>query len=112
MQLNYMAVPGAPTPYDVRIRRIERAVAEEYNIPVEDLHRQNKGLKYSIPRGVAMYLIRQVKKPGGKPVSVVEISARYNMHHTSVLYQLSRVKNDIKYTPGYAERLQKLKGLI
>lgn len=79
-----------PHKENITIETIQKVVAEEYNISIQEL--TGKGRKKNIitARQIAMYLCQQLTE-----FSTTEIGNRFGKNHTTVMYSCEEVKNDI-----------------
>jgi hypothetical protein len=74
------AGPSSPRKSDYEI--IGQIVAEAFGIPPEQLYNLNRRVRYTFPRQVAMYLMRETTSR-----SATEIARHYGLRdHTTVLY--------------------------
>ena len=74
------------------IQKIQKIVAEEYQINVDDMKSKKRTNNIAFPRQVAMYLIRELTDS-----SLPQIGRYFgNRHHTTVKYACEKIENDIK----------------
>lgn len=66
-------------------RHVHRAVAETFELSLEDLMRRTREPKYAHPRQIAMAISHRML---GK--SLVEIGRRMGRHHTTVMHACSK----------------------
>ncbi len=95
---------SAPHKENITIETIQKVVAEEYNISIQEL--TGKGRKKNIitARQIAMYLCQQLTE-----FSTTEIGNRFGKNHTTVMYSCEEVKNDIS---SDSKTDYKIQGLI
>lgn len=76
------------TPVDVYIARIQRRVAEFYQIPEDEMTGQSRVARIAFPRQVAMYLARQLTNH-----STTEIGLAFGgRDHSTVLHAVNAVR--------------------
>jgi len=93
-----------PEPDQLTPERIIAMVAERYGVAVEALSGKRRTRKLTVPRQVAMYLMRQLTD-----LSLVEIGRYFSgRDHTTVLHACSRVGEMTTADNAFAERLNNL----
>lgn len=73
------------------LERIQKKVAEYYNIHVSDLLSNKRPKNIAVPRMIAMYLSRKLTNH-----SLPEIGREFSRNHATVLHADKRIKNTIK----------------
>lgn len=75
------------------IADVQRAVAEAYAVPVEDLLDHRRDAKLAHPRQIAMYLARKATRH-----SSVVIGRHFRRDHSTVLYAVQKVERKTRDT--------------
>lgn len=71
------------------IAAIKRAVAYFFGMPVEELHHNNTTRAVTVPRQIAMYLIKQMTD-----ASLPEIGRRFGgKHHSTVMRGIAKIED-------------------
>jgi chromosomal replication initiator protein len=88
----------------VSVERIQRCVAEHYNLKVADLKARNNARAIAFPRQVAMYLC---KKPTDS--SFPDIGRRFGgKHHSTVIHSVRKIGNEAARSDDLNRVLAKL----
>ncbi|MCB1050247.1 MAG: chromosomal replication initiator protein DnaA [Acidobacteria bacterium] len=75
--------------------KIQRFVADRFNLTIKDLCSKNNSKRISQPRQIAMYLTRTLTG-----MSLPEIGLAFgNKHHSTVLYSIQKVEKEITDNP-------------
>jgi chromosomal replication initiator protein len=97
-QMNHMEITLASTQQclkqfiDMQVRKvtieaIQRAVAENFGMRVNDLKQKNNSRNVVVPRQIAMYLAKQMTES-----SLPEIGRQFgNKHHTTVMHSIAKI---------------------
>lgn len=85
------------------IANIKRAVADYYDITIEELESRRRVRKYSRPRMVAMYLARDMTA-----FSYPQLGEKFDRDHTTVLHAVEFVGNEISLYNDLEELRRKL----
>ena len=84
---------------------VRSRVAEAWGVSPEGLQSQKRTKDLTIPRQVAMYLIKEFF-----PVSLVEIGKLFGgRDHSTVIHSISKVEEEIRQDPVFAERVQEIR---
>lgn len=101
--LEDLAVCAAAAP--VTVQKIQRAVARQFEVSVDDMVSARRTRNVLVPRQVAMYLARFLT-----PRSLPEIGHRFgNRDHTTVLHAISRVDQLIRRDADLAKIVTSLR---
>lgn len=73
---------------------VMRAVAEYYDVSVEDLKSNKRQRSISVPRQVSMYLCREVAG-----ASLITIGKAFNRDHSTVMHGCDKVEEEMKVSP-------------
>lgn len=77
---------------DVSCEKIQRFIAEQYNLTTKELRSKSNTKRIAFPRQLAMYLTRQMTG-----MSLPEIGAAFgNKHHSTVHYSVQKVIGDLQ----------------
>jgi chromosomal replication initiator protein len=92
---------GGPT---LNTFAIQQAVAKEWGVTTEGLRSKTRTKNLTIPRQVAMYLMRELLG-----MQLVEIGAAFGgRDHSTVIHSLERVAAMMKEDPAFAQRVGKI----
>lgn len=87
------------------ISRIQRIVAEHYNISVEDIRSKKRNSNIAIPRQVAMYLCRTMTTESFPKIGI-EFGGK---DHSTVMHSVEKIENEMKVNKDLANLIEKLK---
>ena len=87
------------------IQRIQRIVAEKFQISVEDIRSKKRSANISYPRQIAMYLCRTMTDESFPKIGI-EFGGK---DHSTVMYSVEKLENDIKTNKDLADIIEKLK---
>jgi chromosomal replication initiator protein len=77
----------------ITIQQIQKAVAANYRLTVEELIAKNNARQFSVPRQIAMYLCKRLTKH-----SYPEIGRAFaGKHHTTVIHSVEKIEALIRY---------------
>ncbi|MDV3203742.1 MAG: chromosomal replication initiator protein DnaA, partial [Candidatus Phytoplasma australasiaticum] len=80
------------SPEETDIRKIQKVVSRSFNIKVSDLNGHSRDPQYSLPRDIAIYLIKERNKISNEMVGFL-----FNKRHYSTISKsYRRIKNKIK----------------
>ncbi len=83
---------------------IQRCVAEEFSVTLQDLKTRRRNKQVVLPRQIAMYLSRELTD-----LSLPEIGEAFGgKDHTTVLYSYNKIKAGLLNNPELKERLEKV----
>jgi len=75
--------------------KIQRFVADRFNLTIKDLCSRNNSKRVAQPRQIAMYLTRHLTA-----MSLPEIGLAFgNKHHSTVLYSIQKVEKEMSANP-------------
>jgi len=99
-------VRQAPPMLTGRVHVIQRAVAEHFGIPVEQIPAVTRARCITLPRQVAVYLTR-IMLPC---LSLEQIGRRFgNRDHTTIIYATQKIQTQIETNSGFAEEVALIK---
>ncbi len=100
-------IKGKPF-YSVNVNDILKAIARYFNVSLSDLKSSKKSRKFSYPRQIAMYLIRNLTS-----CSLKDIGALLgHKDHSTVIYAIKRIKTQKDIKPEIMEDIQRVNNLI
>lgn len=83
---------------------IQRCVAEEFGVTLQDLKTRRRNKQVVFPRQIAMYLSRELTD-----LSLPEIGEAFGgKDHTTVLHSYNKIKEGLLNNPEFKERLEKV----
>jgi chromosomal replication initiator protein len=95
-----LGAEGERTPDAIRKR-----VAESFGIPVETLVSRRRTKEVTVPRQVAMYLMRELLD-----LPLTQIGAHFGgRDHSTVIHSINKVEHDLELDPAMRERVEGLK---
>jgi chromosomal replication initiator protein len=86
------------------LRHVLRAVAEHFNITIDDLKSQRRNRSLVLPRHIAMYLARELTSE-----SLSDIGRVFGKDHTLVLYAHGKIREEIRSNPAIARLASELR---
>ena len=87
------------------IQRIQKIVSEYFQISVEDIRSKKRSSNISFPRQIAMYLCRTMTNESF-PKIAIEFGGK---DHSTVMYSVEKIENEIKVNKDLANIIEKLK---
>jgi chromosomal replication initiator protein len=90
--------------YTIELRHVLRAVAEHFNITIDDLKSQRRNRSLVLPRHIAMYLARELTSE-----SLSDIGRVFGKDHTLVLYAHGKIREEIRSNPAIARLASELR---
>jgi len=118
-QLNRMEITLAATQQclkqfiDMQVRKItieaiQRAVAEQFGMRVNDLKQKNNSRNVVVPRQIAMYLAKQMTE-----ASLPEIGRQFgNKHHTTVMHSIGKIDEQRRTDKDLHRTINKLQDML
>ncbi len=92
----------------ISIEAIQRAVAEQFGMKVNDLKQKNNSRNVVVPRQIAMYLAKQMTE-----ASLPEIGRQFgNKHHTTVMHSIGKIDELRRTDKDLHRTLNKLQDLL
>jgi chromosomal replication initiator protein len=97
-----MVKPGAPR--KIAVQAIQKAVAQQFDIPIDSMRAKTRIARVVIARQVAIYLSRELTD-----LSLVDIGKRFGgRDHSTVLHAISKVKQLLAQDASLRRKLQAL----
>ena len=87
------------------INKIQRVVAEYFQISVDDMKSKKRSANLTVPRQIAMYLCRKMTDESF-PKIAIDFGGK---DHTTVMYSVEKVEKEIKENEELAKIIEKLK---
>ncbi len=95
-----LAPEGERTPEAIRKR-----VAESFGVPVETLMSRRRTKEVTVPRQVAMYLIRELLN-----LPLTQIGNHFGgRDHSTVIHSINKVEHDVEEDPAMRDRIESLR---
>ncbi|MDD2504956.1 MAG: chromosomal replication initiator protein DnaA [Bacilli bacterium] len=90
------------------ITKIQKAVADYYNITIEDLKSKKRHANISYPRQIAMYLSRMTTEE-----TIVKIGLEFgNRDHSTVLHSCEKIAKELNNNEKLKNKLKEIKNKI
>lgn len=87
------------------VHRIQKVVAEYFQISVEDIRSKKRSSNIAFPRQIAMYLCRKLTSE-----SLPKIGTEFGgKDHTTVMHSISKIEKEIQVNTDLANIIEKLK---
>ena len=84
-----------------------KAVAEFFNITIEDLVSHSRRKEVVEPRQIAMYLLRDISE-----LSYPYIGEKMGRDHTTAIHSYEKINNEINRNPALNQKILTIKELI
>ncbi|MGC9400567.1 MAG: chromosomal replication initiator protein DnaA [Anaerolineae bacterium] len=97
-----------PNPPELSSEEIIKAVADHYNLTVEDLRGARRTRRIALPRQIAMYLIRE-ETDASYPQIGAQLGGR---DHTTILYGYERISSQIEKDTQLRREIMTLKSRL
>ena len=79
-----------------KIEQVQNAVAERYNLTIEDLKGKKRNSNITVPRQIAMYICRNVLNE-----PLMKIGAEFGgKDHTTVMHSVDKIEQSLKDDPS------------
>ncbi len=92
---------GLQSKQPMTIERIIEVLAQEYGLDTQDFYSKNRSKKIAYPRQIAMYLSRELTD-----LSLIKIANHFDKDHSTVIYGIEKIKNDMENDVQFAESIQ------
>ena len=93
---------------DSNIAKIQKAVANYFEITVEDLKSKKRNAKVNYPRQIAIYLCRTYTEE-----SLIKIGLEFgNRDHSTIIHACDKISNDIKNNQELKNQIKDIKNNI
>ena len=90
------------------VSKIERVVADYFQISIEDLKSKKRNADIAFPRQITMYLIRKLTDESFPKIGL-EFGGK---DHSTVMHACEKISNEIKSNPSLKETITKLENDI
>ncbi len=87
------------------VHRIQKIVAEYFQISVEDIRSKKRSSNISFPRQIAIYLCRTMTSESFPKIGI-EFGGK---DHTTIMYSVEKIEKEIKVNKDLANIIEKLK---
>ena len=95
-------------PVTLSVATIQQAVAREFGVTAEGLRSKSRTKQLTVPRQVAMYLIRDLMG-----LQLVEIGSAFGgRDHSTVIHSLEKVERSLVSDPRFAKRVTQLHEIL
>jgi len=98
------SVFAGPAQQNIAIDLVQRVCAEAYNLSVADLKGKKRTQAITLPRQIAMYLIREMTEYSTTEVGI-EFGGR---DHTTVMHAVQKIDDKIRTEPSFEIKIQNL----
>lgn len=96
---------AGPAQQNISIDLVQKVVAEHYKLGVQDLKGKKRTQAITLPRQVAMFLVRELTE-----YSTTEVGTDFGgRDHTTVMHAVQKIEDKIKTEPSFEITLQSLK---
>jgi chromosomal replication initiator protein len=100
-----LGAAGGDDPAALTVVTIQQAVAKEWGIPTDGLRSKGRTKNLTIPRQVAMYLIRELLG-----VQLVEIGNAFGgRDHSTVIHSIEKTETTLREDAAFAERVLRVR---
>jgi len=98
------SVFAGPSQQNIAIDLVQRVVAEAYNLGVQDLKGKKRTQAITLPRQIAMYLIRELTE-----YSTTEVGMEFGgRDHTTVMHAVQKIEDKVRTEPSFEIKVQNL----
>jgi chromosomal replication initiator protein len=98
------SVFAGPAQQNIAIDLVQRVCAEAHNLSVADLKGKKRTQAITLPRQIAMYLIREMTE-----YSTTEVGMEFGgRDHTTVMHAVQKIEDKIRTEPSFEIKIQNL----
>jgi len=98
------SVFAGPAQQNIGIDLVQRVVAEAHNLSIQDLKGKKRTQAITLPRQIAMFLIRELTE-----YSTTEVGMEFGgRDHTTVMHAVQKIEDKIRTEPSFEIRVQNL----
>jgi len=98
------SVFAGPSQQNIAIDLVQRVVAESHNLGVQDLKGKKRTQAITLPRQIAMYLIRELTE-----YSTTEVGMEFGgRDHTTVMHAVQKIEDKVRTEPSFEIKIQNL----
>ncbi len=98
------SVFAGPSQQNIAIDLVQRVVAEAHNLSVQDLKGKKRTQAITLPRQIAMFLIRELTE-----YSTTEVGMEFGgRDHTTVMHAVQKIEDKVKTEPNFEIKIQNL----
>lgn len=95
---------AGPAQQNIPIDLVQRVVAEVHNLGVQDLKGKKRTQAITLPRQIAMFLIRELTE-----YSTTEVGMEFGgRDHTTVMHAVQKIEDKIRTEPSFEIKIQNL----
>ncbi|MEF3280713.1 MAG: chromosomal replication initiator protein DnaA [Elusimicrobiota bacterium] len=100
---DYLSVNNTNYSNQISIDDIQKIIAEEYGITVEEIKSKQRSERFAIPRQIAMYIACEITN-----ISLPDIGKAFDKDHSTVIYARDKIKQLLNSEPFFAEKINNL----
>ena len=98
------SVFAGPAQQNIAIDLVQRVVAEVHNLGIQDLKGKKRTQAITLPRQIAMFLIRELTE-----YSTTEVGMEFGgRDHTTVMHAVQKIEDKIRTEPSFEIKIQNL----
>jgi chromosomal replication initiator protein len=98
------SVFAGPSQQNIAIDLVQRVVAEAHNLGVQDLKGKKRTQAITLPRQIAMFLIRELTE-----YSTTEVGMEFGgRDHTTVMHAVQKIEDKVRTEPSFEIKIQNL----
>jgi len=98
------SVFAGPAQQNIAIDLVQRVIAETHNLSVTDLKGKKRTQAITLPRQIAMFLIRELTE-----YSTTEVGMEFGgRDHTTVMHAVQKIEDKIRTEPSFEIKIQNL----
>jgi len=98
------SVFAGPAQQNIAIDLVQRVVAETHNLGIQDLKGKKRTQAITLPRQIAMFLIRELTE-----YSTTEVGTEFGgRDHTTVMHAVQKIEDKMRTEPSFEIKIQNL----
>jgi len=98
------SVFAGPAQQNIAIDLVQKVIAEAHNLSVTDLKGKKRTQAITLPRQIAMFLIRELTE-----YSTTEVGMEFGgRDHTTVMHAVQKIEDKVRTEPSFESRIQNL----
>jgi chromosomal replication initiator protein len=104
VQEQLKSVFAGPAQQNIAIDLVQRVVAEAHSLSVQDLKGKKRTQAITLPRQIAMFLIRELTE-----YSTTEVGTEFGgRDHTTVMHAVQKIEDKMRTEPSFEIKIQNL----
>ena len=93
-----------PNVGNISIENIQKVIADNYQISLQELRSKSRAQKYVIPRHIALYIAKELTE-----YTFTELGNEFGgKDHSTVMHACDNIKDKIKTDSSFAQRINSL----